>query len=596
MLHARQILGGKMNKLIEISSMMRVEKEKIMGLLSHMFESFAKTLKGLFDFKNRRIVNSLKIKLDNLEKNPRIIQKLVCEVTDVLKVYSSKSLERKWIGYKYRMGLSKKDYPESRILKALISEAEIWKKEQEHVKSARLTPREIEKVHEIAEYTEFAKFILNTTNLKRALFSWTLLDGNDAAAFIEFPATADRLIKSNLSLRIGRMGGKDLRIRQGKYKYLTLPFEGVEHSIMNDASIIELSHSLSLTIGDVFKIFENKAYEGGILEYMKEGIINYSPLELGSTINGKVEPVSVKAKKWWEKLPLLETLSKSEVISRYGIVPHSGEWIASAASTRGSLNLDFNKTHAFIEIAIPQKNGDYRIFDFGKFAMRFPKTIFEMMKMFCQNVQATIAYPDENVFYSFREKAFHPFLISEYEGEMLMNEIKQDIEKAREGNMIYQIESENCAKWVHNKLSAVIGHYSMPHLFYMPLLETEPSGLAKLTFKLIKSLPATIQVRVLSLLHLPLGAFQETVIEEEGELVAKSLKDHDFFEHGHVYLPALLNQKRMELEDAIALAMERAAWNIRKAAQYYEVKWDLALTHLVLSFSFWSPPRKISTS
>ena len=384
------------------------------------------------------------------------------------------------------------------------------------------------------------------------------------------------------------MGGKDLKIRQGKYKYLTLPFEGRELSIMNDASKIEFSQGLNLTMGEVFKIFENKLYEGGILEYMTEGIINFSPLEIGHFKNGQVEPIPVKAKKWWEKLPLLETLSKSEVMSRYGIVPHSGEWIASAASTRGSLNLDFNKTHAFIEIAIPQDNGDYRIFDFGKFAMRFPKTIFEMVKMFCQNVQATIAYPDENVFYTFRDKAYHPFLINEQEGEMLMNDIKQDIERARNGNMIYQIESENCAKWVHNKLSAVIGTYSMPHLFYMPLLETEPNGFVKFAFRMIKKLPPTLQVPVLSMLHLPLGAFQETVIEEEGELVKKSLKDHDFFDHGHIYLPALLNHKRMVLEQAIALAMERAAWNVQKAIEYFEFKLMLALSHIVRHEGLWT--------
>lgn len=583
-----------MNILIKISSMLRVERDKVMGLLTHMFESLVKSFKVLFDFKNRRNANHLKNKLDSLERNPRYIQKLAGEVAEVLKAYPSKSLERKWIGYKYRMSLSKKDYPESRVLKALIGEAEAWKNTQDHVKSSRLTPFEIDKVHEIAEYTEFARFILNSRNLLKTLFNWTLLQGNDPAVFIEFPGTADKLIKSNLSLRIGRMGGKDLKIRQGRYKYLTLPFEGRELSIMNEASIIEFSQGLTLTLGEVFKIFENKAYEGGILEYMKEGIINYSPLEMGHFSDGKVEQISVKAKRWWEKLPLLETLSKSEVISRYGIVPHSGEWIASAASTRGSLNLDFNKTHAFLEIAIPQENGDYRIFDFGKFAMRFPKTIFEMMKMFCQNVKATIAYPDENVFYTFRDKAFHPFLISEQEGELLMNEIKQDIEKARNGNLVYQIESENCAKWVHNKLSAVMGNYSMPHLFYMPLLETEPTGIAKFTFKMIKTLPAALQVPVLSMLHLPLGAFQETVIEEEGELVTKSLKDHDFFEHGNVYLPALLNHKRMELEQAIALAMERAAWNAQAAIEPIEIKLVLAISHIVRNYWLWTPlPSKI---
>ncbi|MFN4174839.1 MAG: hypothetical protein ACK4HV_07040, partial [Parachlamydiaceae bacterium] len=412
-----------MNILNKISSMIRSEKESVMGLLTRFYRALKLKLRILFDFKNKRASNRLKNKLDSLEIEPRMIQKLPSEVTLVLKAYPSKSLERKWIGYKYRMGIAKKDYPEPRILKELVASAEDWKNAQDHIKTSRLNPFEIEKVHNIAEYTEFARFILSSKGLKKALFDWTLLQGNDPAVFIEFPFMADKLFKTNLSLRIGRMGGKDLKIRQGKYKYLTLPFEGRELSIMDESMMIEFSKGLSLTLGQVFKIFESKAYEGGILEYMKEGIINFSPLEMGHFENGKVKPISVAAKKWWEKLPILEILTKNEVISRYGIVPHSGEWIASAASTRGSLSLDFNKTHAFLEIAIPEENGNYRIFDFGKFAMRFPKTIFEMMKMFCQNVKATIAYPDENVYYTFRERAFHPFLISELEGEKLMDEI-----------------------------------------------------------------------------------------------------------------------------------------------------------------------------
>lgn len=547
-------MGLEMDYLIEIRRIMRGERDKTMERLTRLYRAVVKKIRILLDVKARRRLKLLKYKLDFLEKSPRVVQRLEEEVGAALSSYPSKSLQRKWIAYKYRLGLIAKSYPEPRLLKALENEAKSWKEAQEHVKSERLTASERDQLNTIAEYVEFSRYIIQVPKGLKALFDWTLRDGNDPAVFIEFPFTVDRLIQSNLSQRIGRLGG--LSIRQGLFKFLTLPFEGREYSIMNDRIRIEFSGGLTLALGEIFKIFEDKAYEGGVLEYMENGIVNFSPLKLDQT-------VPLDAPGWWEALPVLETLTEEQVIERYGVTPQEGQWVASAAATRGSLNLDFNNTHAFLEIAIPQENGAFRIYDFGKVATRFPKTIFDMMAMFCRNVHATLSYPDENVFYTFREKAYHSFLLSSREGALLMHEIKTDIEKARAGNMVYQIETENCAEWVHSKLSAVIGVYNMPRLFYMPLLETEPNGLVKAAFRMIKRLPERIRVPVLAFLHLPLGAFQETLVVEEGKVVVKSVKNHGFFEHGHIYLPALLNHTKEQMVEALKLAWERALWKGR---------------------------------
>lgn len=570
--------------------MLRVARQVSMTLLESVKKYLNKHLSKItfiLNFRARHTLKALIAKLDNLESLSRSSVKLNKNIELFLTQYNSKSLRRKWIGFKYRTDQIKTTYPELRVLKEIQKQAEQWKKGESHLKDSKLTLFELDQLHKIAEYTEFADLMIQYRRLAKEMFIWALRDGNDVAPFIEFPNTVSHLIESNLSERIGRMDAASLKIKKGHSKILTLPFEGVDHNILNVDYIIDFKGGMRLSIGQIFKMFKNKHYESGHLEFMKEGIINWNSLKLGSynAELGVVESIDVSAKKWWKKLPLFKTLSLEKVIDRYGVVPHGGEWIAAASSTRGSLSLDFNNTHAFLEVAIPDEQGSYNIFDFGKFASIFPKNFFEAIKMLCKNSHASIAYPDENVYYTHRENALAPFILDESGAERLMDSIKEDIQASRSTNFVYQIESENCAKWVEHKLVDALGEFNIPHLFWMPLLDTEPNGFVKMIFEFIKKLPTKYQVPVLALLHLPLGAFQETLIKEEGEWVAKSLQKHEFFDHGHIFLPALLNEKKQEESENEKLRFEREGWNSVSPTEYDERESPILLT---IGSSIWS--------
>jgi hypothetical protein len=160
-------------------------------------------------------------------------------------------------------------------------------------------------------------------------------------------------------------------------------------------------------------------------------------------------------------------------------------------------------------------------------------------------MHATVAYPDENEFYSHRHTVYQPFIVDDDEGLRFMESIKKDMLLSREGNFVYQIESDNCAKWTQEKLENELGHHRVPNMYKMSILDTEPHCFVGNIFDFIKKLPKAIQVSALTAIHFPFGAWKGHVIEENGRKVHKSLMNHSFWETAEVYLPALQHHKRI---------------------------------------------------
>lgn len=467
-------------------------------------------------------------------------------------------LEQRVIALQYRLeksngGLSIVPFDKS-LFERLHSLAAEWKSQQAIFFDKSLTDRDLKQLKETVEYSKFVQLLFKNEGLKDAFFEWILRDKNPVAPFIQFPAMQKKIVDCALNGRLGRLGKnllaikkKDLLIAQNtQEKILTLPFEGNEISILDEDRIYCFRGNYRLSIKEVFQIFKDKNFKVGNLELMKEGVINWNVHLLGwwDADKKKHQIIDLHKQDWWKQLPLFEVLSKHEAQKKYGWHLDGVKWNAAASASRGTPTLDFERSHAYLEVAIPISKEKYAIYDFGKFAYEFPSTFFENLKMFCHNVHATIAYPDENVFYSHRQHANHSFSLSPIEGARLMNAIREDMIIAQQRNLVYQIESENCAKWLHEKLEAALGEKRVPNLFKMHLLNTEPFGAIATIFNLIKKLPAGIQTRVLTALHLPFGARAKTWIIEEGKKICKSLATHDFWETGEVFLPAYLHHQK----------------------------------------------------
>lgn len=469
-------------------------------------------------------------------------------------------LKRKALALKYRLesvngGLEVVEIQQD-LLNDLKKVTAAWKASQKIFYEKILTEKDVRKLAQASQYPEFAELLLQDEILLNKFLEWVIRDKNSVRPFVEFPAIHKKIVDSSLNGRIGRLGGEMLRVQKLKIlgedqlveKVITLPFEGNEISLLNESRSIVFRGNYRLTIAQIFEIFKNKNLRVGNLELLSDGIINWNVHHLGwwdaeTEIHQRID---LTMPKWWEQLPALEVLSKTQAQKRYGWHLDGETWNAAATASRGTPTLDFDKTHAYLEVAIPNSDGSYSIYDFGKFAFIFPSTFFENLSIFCHNVHATIAYPDENIYYSHRQHANHSFCMTEREGLKMMESIKKDMIKSRGKNFVFQIESDNCAKWVHEVIADALGDHRMPNLYKMPLLKTEPVGFIGKIFNFIKKLPDAMQTPVLTALHLPFGAAREIQVMEGNQLVLKSLTKHSFWETAEVYLPAFLHKQREE--------------------------------------------------
>ncbi len=131
------------------------------------------------------------------------------------------------------------------------------------------------------------------------------------------------------------------------------------------------------------------------------------------------EAISFSHRQWWLQLPFLEIISRSEAEERYGMALNAHSWLQAASATRGTASLILSR-HMHFWSCNSFGEGRYAIYDFGKFARKYPATRLESLAIFCHNLQATVAYPDENVFYSNPQQACKAFAIAPQEGKALM--------------------------------------------------------------------------------------------------------------------------------------------------------------------------------
>lgn len=464
-------------------------------------------------------------------------------------------LKRRFIGLLYRLedangGFSRRspDSGDQMILRQLALQ---WKEQNPLVRDKFLTDDDIERLTEAGSYPIFMELLLDDTQLQNAFFGWTLRDKNLASPFIQFPAMAEKITASAMAGRIGRINPHMLKIQRdptekGYRKILTLPFEGRSLNILNSNRQYTFRGDYTLTVDEVFTIFAEKYAQAGSLEFLAGGICNWNFLRCGwwNAKEKRYSCINIKRKDWWRELPPLETLSTSEARKRYGDHIDGVHWNVAAAASRGSATLDYEATHAYLNIAIPNGDGSYNVYDFGKLANEFPTTMIEKLRMFAFNVHASVAFPDESIFYSQREHTYYSVPMSPEQAFGVMESIRKDMIVSREQHFVYQIESDNCARWAQEKIEAAIGEDVLPNLFQMHLLATEPTGPSRVLFDLIKKMPKDFRTFVLTRLHIPLGAKMGTWIMEQGRRVKKSLASHEFFETGLVYLPAYLHKQQ----------------------------------------------------
>jgi len=452
-------------------------------------------------------------------------------------------------------------YVEYRLLFEMAAR---WKKQQPTFRLNFLTQHDQNQLKFAAQYPLFVDLVLEYSSLREKFFRWVLQCGNPVNVFIEFPGITDQVIEADLSNRLGRVGDQIRLERINGEKHVTLKFEGRRESILDPEKVIEFQGGYRLTIGDIFETFSRKFYQVGNLEVFQDGIMNWNTFQLGHWDESLQDymMIDVIQDEWWKDLPHFETITKREAEERYGRAIPYHQWVVAAHATRGQMNLSYEETHAFVQVAIPNDDHTYNIYDFGKYGLFFPKNFLDILRLFTQTMPAGVMYPDDNVYYLQRQHGYYPVMMAPEEGAAFMDNIRKEVMNSLAGQRVYQIETENCARWTYELLADVVGEERLPNLYRMQLIDCEPGGPIQVLFNLIKWLPKRFHAYVLTRLHYLLGAWRGIWIQKSTGHVWRSVSTHEFFDTGEVYLPALVIHKSLHglFDISVADLNNRTTW------------------------------------
>jgi len=487
-------------------------------------------------------------------------------------------LQQKITALKYRIerengGLNKKDSPEAALVPELKKKVEAWKKKEPMFMSTELTSEDLRRIDEACCHPEFAKILLKDHRMQMDFFKWVFRDNNGVSQFIQYPAIYRRLKSALLAGRIGRFcKGKMLEIekrdrkkKEGLRKIISLPFAGKKVSLLNESKEVTLENDWNLTVKKVLDMFANKNNDPERVEFFGEGVglSNWHVHKHGrfNPTTNKYDCIDYSKPEYWWDFPVFEKITKKQLEDRYrlpeitGEIP-TGHWVALAKSTRQRASLDVDESHGYLGVAIPCADGKYQIFDFGKFAETFPTGAIARTFFITDTLKSRISYPDENTFYSHRQKASVPHVLTPEKGRQLMDVLRRYLILAREGNLVFQFAWENCAYLPQKVLEKTLGKEAKggaaKDFFKMYLLDVQPSNkiLAKV-FRWIRKKPEKNREKWIRMIEFVLATWRSEKVKVDGKVVKKSVSNSKFRTTRQAYVPARLHERILDPADRL---------------------------------------------
>ncbi|MDB6081862.1 MAG: hypothetical protein JWO53_1134 [Chlamydiia bacterium] len=434
-----------------------------------------------------------------------------------------------------------------------------WKKEQSPALAIELCEDELRKIEATCHYPEtislLKKSYLYRENYFRFVFRNTVNVVKDAVDIaIQFPSIQTKISESFLDKRIKRLQNNGLYFHERAEKAtlakkdVTFLINGKQESILTDSKKITFNNGVILTIKEIFKSFALKNKKMGDLEYLAEGI---------SLVYPQTPQVDLTKKEWWKDLPQFETLSKKDLEKRYKVSLKTTEGLITVkASKQHKETLHIQDNHSWFEIALPNNNGTFSILPFGKYAEVYPKGLLDSFRYIFQTKRAKLCFPDENEFYYHREHKIEPYVANALQLEQFMDLLRQDLLKAREGNMIFQAQGNNCAAWVQETMDTIFPEEkAKPRLFEVSILKTASpfpvscitSNLRATAMLLGHKIANCWRIFICTLF----GAWQGCTIKVNGVPTTERLIYNPIWLKGNLSLPAQLFHRVKEVEETI---------------------------------------------
>lgn len=495
------------------------------------------------------------------------------------------------ISLKYRLegengGLEKKGSAVlSSELRRMASE---WKKNLKIFPEVerKLYPIDIDHLKEASRYSEFIELLMESPSLQEEFFTWTLKYCIAPEPFIEYYAIAAKLKNINLAARIGRYSSyTPLRIEKERItsdlrcktlcKALTLPFNNKRVSILRENQTVALRGLYPITIATIFRDFANKNKKGGDFEFFMSGIELWNNEHWGyydPALERWIQ-VDLTKERWWESelIPVEEIVEKEDLMQRYAIKEiGEKEWLVIGRSTRQSTQYRIDDCHGFSEVFIPQGEGRWRLYSFGKYAKVWPQDPLGALAIVGATVPAFYAYPDPNTFYSsFRQQAAFPLTASEEEGLDYMEETKKYIIAGWRGWLDFMFAFRNCSYTPQTIMEKVFGTLGeggrVPNFFISDVTTAESQEPLGSMFRLAARSPESIKDIIIALFERLLLSFRGFFLTNfEGVREFASLANSPFRRglvrwidrvekdiYHHIYLPSNLFRRIINKDEEV---------------------------------------------
>lgn len=410
-----------------------------------------------------------------------------------------RQLQVRMVALEYRSGLKRASINGGRELeRQLLIDAKNWKSKQISFKSSHLTCNEIEKIKEVCQYRSFAKLMEHDSSLKNRFFKWSLQNAHEVPIFVQYPALSQRIRDCLLEGRLGVT--RSLKYDKKTKNVLIRTEKGKLFSLLNSKNRVYLNRHDSLTVNEILEIFRKKNTEEGRLTFQGKGLSNWNPHRFGrlNGKTGKFEGIDLKGPKWFLQLKSETIVSKQRASRIFGVPCDGKKWVISVAVTRqvkGKLTM--SGSHTFMRFAYPDSKGNYHCnYPISKFPLKYPKNIIETIDKLFGFSAGTLELPDNNYFYTHREKKEIHFLNSPSRSLRLMESIRRDLIAAKGKNLPFQYLIDNCTHWVVRKIKKYV-YRDIEHLFSEDFVNIRAGGFLGLLVRITKNLPKIMQVVVL---------------------------------------------------------------------------------------------------
>ena len=348
------------------------------------------------------------------------------------------------------------------------------------------------------QYPDYVRELLQNEKSLAAFFKWALRSGCSVDVFVQFPKTAEKLMKCHADKRFGAIFGHNredsgLRIERGKVTMKvrggiagTGCTEGSTYVPIHDSKLrIAFTNLVNrtappyiVTVGEIFRQLRAKttAYEN--VEMLAGGISSWNTIQCGSFNPnlGRIERLDAEN---WMKAPPVAYVTHEDIQARFpGQTVTEGGVKFGLCISRQFEDTDngprVDNTHTFFTVFIPDgtfPDGTrrFRELNLGLQPDVLPKGVVHKLWLIGATELAKVHIIDESRYLigdmkegGLREHRGLINNLTDVETAILNQFVAREIQKGHDGKKAFSPQGNNCANWVQKAFWKL---FVDPHLF-----------------------------------------------------------------------------------------------------------------------------------